>query len=109
MKQEKIHPPIRVACTLVVTAMVAGEKAEEVSGLLLGVAEDFALGQRLLQLVNLCLGEVGIVIERQLTSSGSLAPKEAFLSPHPIESESVVLDSRKQVLLQFSKRPGHYS
>jgi len=81
---------------------------EGVSGLL-EVAADFALRQRLLQLVNLCLGKVGIVIERQLTSSGSLAPKEAFLSPHPIESELVVLDSRKQVLLQFSKRPGHYS
>ena len=46
---------------MVATAMVAGEKAEEVSGLLLGVAEDFALGQRLLQLVNLCLGEVGVI------------------------------------------------
>ena len=33
--------------------------------LLRGVAEDFALGQRLLQLVNLSLGEVGVVSEIQ--------------------------------------------
>ena len=35
-------------------------------GLLLGVAVDFALGQRLFLLVNLSLGEVGVVTEIQL-------------------------------------------
>ena len=47
------------------TAMVAGEKAEGVSGLLLGIVMDFALGQRLLDLLNLSLGEIGVVFEMQ--------------------------------------------
>ena len=66
MKQEKIHLAIRVAGTLVATAMVAGEKPEEVSGLLRWVAFDFALGQRFLELLNLSLCEVGVVIESQI-------------------------------------------
>ena len=66
MKQEKIHPPIRVAGTLVVTAMVAGEKPEEVSGLLRGVAADVALRQRLFEFKNLSLGEVGVGKKKQL-------------------------------------------
>ena len=40
-----------------------GEREEE--GLLRGVAADFALRQYLLQFINLCLGEVGVVIEPQ--------------------------------------------
>ena len=35
--------------------------------LLLGVVADVALGQRLLQLVNLSLGEGGVVVELQLS------------------------------------------
>jgi hypothetical protein len=38
--------------------MLLGVKG--VSGLLRGVAEDFALRQRLLQFINLNLGEVGV-------------------------------------------------
>ena len=34
--------------------------------LLRGVTIDFALRQRLLQFVNLCLGESGVVVESQL-------------------------------------------
>ena len=66
LRQEKIHLAIRMAGTLVATAMVDGEKPEEVSGLLRGVAFDFALGQRFLELLNLSLCEVGVVIEPQI-------------------------------------------
>jgi len=38
---------------------------EDWGELLLGVAQDFAIGQRFLQLVNVCLGEVGVVYETQ--------------------------------------------
>ena len=42
-----------------------GEEAEGGSGLLRWVALDVAPRQRLLQLVNLCLGEVGVTSEIQ--------------------------------------------
>ena len=54
-----------MAGTLVATAMVDGEKPEEVSGLLRWVAFDFALGQRFLELLNLSLCEVGVSTEIQ--------------------------------------------
>ena len=40
-------------------------RQEGVRGLLLGVAMDFALGQRLLEFSNLSLGEVGVGLEIQ--------------------------------------------
>ena len=46
-------------------ARTAGEEAEGVSGLLRGVAEDAALGQRLSQFGNLRLGESGVAFEIQ--------------------------------------------
>jgi hypothetical protein len=36
---------------------------EGLNGLLLGVAVDFAIRQRLLQFGNLCLGEAGVAID----------------------------------------------
>ena len=40
-------------------------RQEGISGLLLGVAMDFTLRQRLFEFINLCLGEVGVVAEIQ--------------------------------------------
>jgi hypothetical protein len=45
---------------------VGGEEAEGVSGLLRGVAEDFAIRQLLLELVNPSLGEVVVENESQI-------------------------------------------
>ena len=44
---------------------VGGGEAKGVSGLLRGVANDFAIRQRLLQFGNLSLGEVGVFLEIQ--------------------------------------------
>ena len=52
--------------------MVDGEKPEEVSGLLRGVAFDFALGQRFLELLNLSLCEVGVAGEKQILQLSEL-------------------------------------
>ena len=48
--------------TAILSDLSLEEEAEGVSGLLLGVAEDVAPRQRLLQLVNLIFGEVQLAV-----------------------------------------------
>ena len=92
--------------TAILSDLFLEEEAEGVSGLLLGVAEDVAPRQRLLQLVNLIIGEVqlGVFIGDIFTSGVDRAIGIAADEMHTFAQEVRTLQPIYEQRSVFSER-----